>query len=432
MSVTQLRSDPGRQAVELVGAARAAVVAGAGLDARGWGEDRLGEAVAELAALESQVVSWRLALAAEAERRRVAEGSAETGTDAWLARLTGDRREVARGGVWLAGLLQSKYEATRAALAAGRLRLEQVRVIVRAAERAPKGVTPEQVRVAEEALVAKATGEGTRSGRAMNARRLRVEARRMFATISPRLADEHEGAELASEEERALAQSWLSLHDQGDGTFKGSFVIPERHGHALRAVLQRLTSPRRLGRDRARRLVVDPSVPGEQLSWAEHNAHAFCELIEHLPTTGWRGGNIATLLVLMDHDKLLAGIGAARLDTGVRISPAAARHLACEAGIVPMVLNGASVPLDRGRESRLHTEAQRQALAVLHDSCGIAGCERPFAWCEIHHPEPWAAGGLTDLVNGLPLCGYHHRCAHDDRFDLRRHPNGEWRFHPRR
>ncbi len=85
-----------------------------------------------------------------------------------------------------------------------------------------------------------------------------------------------------------------------------------------------------------------------------------------------------------------------------------------------------------GRTARLHSTAQRRALSVAHDSCAAEGCERPFAWTDIHHPHAWSQGGATDLDNGLPLCGWHHRRAHDTRFDLRRLATGEVRFRPRR
>ena len=75
--------------------------------------------IAELSALESQVAAWRLALAAEADVRRVAEETADTDTTAWLMRLTADPREVAAGGLWLARRLQETYPATREAFAAG-------------------------------------------------------------------------------------------------------------------------------------------------------------------------------------------------------------------------------------------------------------------------------------------------------------------------
>jgi len=406
------------------------VTAGARVPVGSLGNDELAVGLAELAALESQVAAWRLGLVAEADARRVAEEEAETGTDAWLARLTGDTREAARGGVWLAGLLKSTYHATLAALGEGTLRLDQVWVIVRAAQKAPAGATPAQVREAEELLVAKASGVGNRSGRPMNAKRLRQAARRMFATMGEQVADQAESDQLQDEEAKAEVETWLNLHDQGDGTFKGSFVIPERHGRILRGVLERLTSPRRLARDKAGEQLVDESVWCPH-NWSEHNGAALCELIEHLPTDGWSGTGLS-LMVHISLEALRSGIGAGRLDAGAHISAAAARKLACEAAIIPTVLGGDSVPLDVGRARRLHTTGQRQALSVVHDSCAVAGCERPFAWCEIHHPHPWSAGGKTDLDNAIPLCGFHHNRAHENRWDLRRHSAGEWRFHRRR
>jgi hypothetical protein len=138
------------------------------------------------------------------------------------------------------------------------------------------------------------------------------------------------------------------------------------------------------------------------------------------------------MLVRLDLEALLTGLGVAGIETGAAISAGEARRLACNAGLVPAVMGGASVPLDLGRERRLHTGHQRRALAVVHDTCAVTGCERPFAWCEIHHPRPWSAGGRTDVANGIPLCGWHHRRAHDDRWDLRRLADGDYRFHRRR
>jgi hypothetical protein len=42
-----------------------------------------------------------MSLSTEADRRRVAEQTAETGTDAWVARLTGSTPEQAAGGLRL-------------------------------------------------------------------------------------------------------------------------------------------------------------------------------------------------------------------------------------------------------------------------------------------------------------------------------------------
>ncbi|WP_114422794.1 HNH endonuclease signature motif containing protein [Nocardioides houyundeii] len=226
-------------------------------------------------------------------------------------------------------------------------------------------------------------------------------------------------------------ETYLSLHDNGDGTWSGRFRIPELHGNLLDTVLGRLTSPRRAGRDSTGRPVVDETAPGvgESVSFPELQGQAWCELIEHLPSTGHAAAT-ASVLVTVDLAGLLDGLGAARLETGVRVTAGEARRLACEAGLVPAVLGGRSEPLDLGRERRLHTTAQRRALSLVH---AVAGCERPFSWCEIHHHRlAWSKGGRTDLGNGLPLCGHHHRRAHDPGWDLRQHPGGEHRFHRRR
>jgi predicted restriction endonuclease len=89
------------------------------------------------------------------------------------------------------------------------------------------------------------------------------------------------------------------------------------------------------------------------------------------------------------------------------------------------------MPLDLGRSRRLHNRTQRRANALIHDTCAIAGCTRPFAWCEIHHRLWWSHGGPTDFENGVPLCGHHHQRAHDTRFELRQRPDGEWILHRR-
>jgi hypothetical protein len=96
------------------------------------------------------------------------------------------------------------------------------------------------------------------------------------------------------------------------------------------------------------------------------------------------------------------------------------------------VLGGRSQPLDLGHTARLHNTAQRRALSINHDTCAAEGCERPFAWCDVHHPHPWSRGGATDLDNAVPLCGWHHARAHDQRFDLRVLTSGEVRFRRRR
>jgi hypothetical protein len=436
MSIQQLH--PEGRFVDAIATAGRAVSAARGFPVTALGTDQLADGISQVAELEAQLGAMRMSLMAEADKRSLARSLGATGTDAWVARLTGSTRAAAARAMWLAGLLADKYDATREAFAVGAINEAQARVIVTAAERLPAAVEDVARREAETALVARAAG-------GMDARRLRQRARRMLDEVSAeqarRLADEHEAAQLEEEEARAERETWLTLGDNGDGTWSGRFVIPELHGQMLRAALDRLTSPRGMSKNAAGEPVEDESVGGRHnyngLSWTERQGLGLTELIEHLPTSpdGIAGGftrNAATLLVRIDYEHLLDKLGSAGLDAGVRISASAARRLACNAGLVPAVLGGASQPLDLGRESRLHNTSQRRALSLLHDTCATEGCERPFAWCDIHHPHPWSRGGRTDLDNGVPLCGWHHRRAHDDQFELCRLPSGELRFRRRR
>ncbi|GAA0974524.1 HNH endonuclease signature motif containing protein [Nocardioides aquaticus] len=427
---------PVRPGVRVTGAlldARGAVSAAAGVSTTALSNADLTTAAHEITALESQVAAYKLAVLAEA-RDRGQHGpvgdEADPDPAAWLAKLTGDPTEVLRGGLWIARLLQTKYHHTRRALEAGTLRLSQAKVLVRAAERAPKALTAEQITAAEESLVLTATGESSPTntkGRPMTAARLRDEARRVFANMLPAKeeADAAEGDDLAAEEDDAARECYLSLNDRGDGTFRGTFVIPTLHGRILQAALERLTAPRRHTKDSTGAPITDePAQHGT--SYGEKIGAGFCELIEHLPTQGFDHGNTIGLLITAALDQMAAGLGTGTLATGEAISIRSIRRLACNAGHLPVVLGGESMPVDVGKSRRRFTRHQSHALAVLHDTCGIAGCERPFAWCELHHLTEWSKGGPTDLANALPLCGHHHRKAHDPAYEMRRHRGREY------
>ena len=92
----------------------------------------------------------------------------------------------------------------------------------------------------------------------------------------------------------------------------------------------------------------------------------------------------------------------ALLDTGDRITADQARKLACEAGIIPMVLGGKSKILDLGRSKRLYDLYQRIAIRHRDQHCTTHGCDWPAAMCHVHHNTPWSRGGNTDIADGTP------------------------------
>jgi hypothetical protein len=243
---------------------------------------------------------------------------------------------------------------------------------------------------------------------------LRVLGRRLFEVIDPEKADEREGKLLEEEEQRARRSSWLTMRRNGDGTTRGSFTIPDLSADMLETVLEAYSAPRRDGHTGD----AERDEDGRRPTYPERMGRALCEVIEHVPVDRLpqSGGVAALITVELGLDALRAGLGAAALSTGGRISAAEARRLACNAGLVPMVLDGTSRVLDLGRSQRLFDRYQRLALAKQQGGCVFAGCDRPAAWCEAHHVDPWSSGGRTDLARGCLLCPYHHHLVHQ----------GEW------
>ncbi len=127
------------------------------------------------------------------------------------------------------------------------------------------------------------------------------------------------------------------------------------------------------------------------------------------------GGDRPQVVVTVPFDPLRRAFGAGVIDTGDRLSADAARRLACDARILPAVLDGAGQPLDLGRERRLFTGPLRRALVLRDGGCAFPGCDRPPRWCDGHHVVHWADGGATSLANAVLLCGHHHRLIHDAR-----------------
>jgi len=101
------------------------------------------------------------------------------------------------------------------------------------------------------------------------------------------------------------------------------------------------------------------------------------------------------------------------LADGQPIPVGQARRLACDAGIMPVVLGGDSEPLDVGRQSRVVPVGLRRALSLRDGGCRFAGCDRPASWCDAHHIRHWADGGDTSLDNTILLCAAHHTLIHE-------------------
>lgn len=328
---------------------------------------------------------------------RVVEHADDEVVDAW-GHQTSQTRPVVLGTVKLGQALVTRSHV-RDALAAGDLVVEQARVIVEALNELPGDLDTNLVEEAERHLVAEA--------RHHDARVLRLLGKRLLDVVAPDLADAYEAEQLAKEEADAMLATTLELHDDGHGKCHGRFTIPSFHGAALKKMLLALAAPKHRAAVEGAGAVRRPG--------RERMGRALCELIERYPANKLpkTGGVSATVVVLIPLEVLEGRLEqACLLDTGGKISPGLARRLACEAGLIPVVLGGDSEPLDVGRTRRFHTRAQRVAIAVRDKHCTHPGCDWPPAMCHIHHEPGWAQGGITDVEHGRLLCPRHHARYH--------------------
>ncbi len=375
----------------------------------------LARAKARLAAIEMRVL-------ASADRARVATSTGAANTGQWAAQIARTDQVVAQRKIRLARGLEHRT-ATQRALSEGVISAEHAAVIVHADKQLPAGLDGPARAQVETALLTKAE--------VLSPGALRKAARRALAAVEDdvTVVDAHENEIVRDLEGHARTKTRLTLHDNNDGTVTGHFTIPVMQGHLLRKVLETITAPRR-GRLGATHAQVGDR--GARMDWDRARGEAFCELLEHLPTDHLHPKTAATLVVSLELETLREALKVAHLDTGESLSAGEVRRLACNARLLPAVLNGASLPLDLGRSARLFTEHQRTALGIRHQTCAADGCERPYAWCELHHQQAWSHGGKTDLADAIPLCHFHHQRIHDRGFHHTRGPDGGVIFHRRR
>ncbi|WP_207084549.1 HNH endonuclease signature motif containing protein [Nocardioides sp. S5] len=341
----------------------------------------------------------------------VADAHGSRDAAAWLAVQTRTTRREARRDLAL-GRALNDHPWVATALASGALRSEQARVVVEAVDAIPSHVDAEVRGDAEEALL--------RLAGQHDARELKQIGKRILDVVAPEVGESHEEAVLRAEEDRAAA-GVLTMVDDGEGRCHGRFVVPSHVGAMLKRHLLALANPARRTEEELR----DES--GEWKPLRRRLGEALVEYVERYPVdaTPQTAGVNATVVVTMTLEQLLGETATALIDDGSRMSAGQARRLACEAGIVPVVLGSTSVPLDMGRAARLFTKAQRIALGLRDGGCTARGCETSASGCHAHHDDPWSRGGLSDLANGRLLCPRHHRLAHDSRYAMTIHADNK-------
>ncbi|MBF4765711.1 DUF222 domain-containing protein [Nocardioides islandensis] len=382
-------------------------------DYRSTGEKK--DALIRLSRIVARVEAERIRILAVSEDIAVETGARSTAH--WLAAETRDgigqvrlREKLARDG----------GEPITAAMGEGAVNVAQAREIVDALQRLPKNLDPELRAKGEAYLIGEAAHFGPPELRRLGARLLEV--------IAPEDADEAEYQRLLAEDRRARAVTRLTFRDRGDGSGDLHARIPMPVLNRLRTYLESYTSPRRgpVGG------VLGDEV--DQLPAPRRRGEAFCALLENLPANALpkHGGTATSVMVMITLDALRSETGLAETTTGDTRTADHVRRLACQAGIIPVVLGGKGEILDLGRSKRLFTGPQRKAMALRDRGCTADGCTIPAAWCEAHHhQQPWTQGGKTNLADGKLLCPFHHHRAHDPAWQTHHHANGSTTFYRR-
>jgi len=115
------------------------------------------------------------------------------------------------------------------------------------------------------------------------------------------------------------------------------------------------------------------------------------------------------------------------LPCGAQIHAETARRLACDAGIVPVVLGRRSEILDIGQLDHEFTVAQRRAAWVRDGGrCAFPDCRNTPA--DLHHIIWRRHHGPTSLHNAAWLCPYHHWLVHEGRWTLQRTPDHDYQW----
>ena len=205
-----------------------------------------------------------------------------------------------------------------------------------------------------------------------------------------------------------------SVHQQADGMTRFSFLLdPESAAYVITAITAR-TAPRRqvFDNDVAGS---DPAVDDVRTS-AQRCADAFVTIAKQAMTVD--EGVLAWLprQPRRDHDARSPRVE--DRDRDPRGHPRTGQCVGREAhggGRAPDP-DGPRQPvevLDLGVRVRLHSPAQRTAMAARDGGCVFTDCLEPPDRCEAAHIDPAREFGPTSLENGIVLCSYHHH-----RFEL--------------
>lgn len=375
----------------------------------GLSDATLRESAVALQQIVSQATAALSALIRESDGHDLPRRDGAPSTVSWLRELLRVTATEARTLVAIGEILDTRTTLAET-VAAGAINVGQALAI---------GHVLRDVPVEEPALADKVEGVLVEYAQQFEPTILRRLGQRVLAHVNPELADQRLRDRLEREEKHARQRRGFTMSPDGLGGVRLTGVVDSEGAAIIRAAIEPLTAP-----------VRDDDGPDSRTA-AARRADALVEVCRLALRTGDlpdSGGQAVQVNVTINYDALRRDVDVGHLDTGEMLPPAATRRIACDAGILPVILNGSAVPIDVGRSRRPFTGAARTAVLLRDGCCAFPGCDRPPRWCDVHHILFWSRGGSTDRDNGVALCGYHHRVIHLEAWRVRLGSDGRPEF----
>jgi len=318
--------------------------------------------------------------------------------------------------------LSAPMPATGEALACAEISFEHARVIERTLAALPTHLVADRAEMLERDLAEHA--------RVLDPDALRKVGKHALAMLDPDGPRPRDGAP---------TRNRLRLLPRGTG-FEACGWFDSESTAILRSALSPLAAPVGAHEPGSCEVSGCDHGTGERLpdprSAAERDGDALVELARRMLQVGelpTENGNRPQVTVTITLDNL-RGSGAGLVEAGDGVGRGViraedARRIACDAGVIPIVLGSDGEPFDVGRRHRIVHPALRRALAVRDGGCAFPGCGIPARWADAHHIRHWAHGGDTTLANTVLLCPRHHRLLHHGEWTVEIDQGVAW-FHP--
>jgi len=100
------------------------------------------------------------------------------------------------------------------------------------------------------------------------------------------------------------------------------------------------------------------------------------------------------------------------LSNGTVVTPGQVLPVLHLADVERIIFDGPSKVIDVGVRRRFYSGATRTAVQMRDRQCDHPSCDVPAERCEIDHIQPYDQGGLTTHDNGRCKCPFHHRWHH--------------------